>query len=84
MYVLIIHRKKAMWQHQSGYINTNLGNPVTAKLSFEDSEDAEYFIEHFNGQDNFHDAMPDDKEVKWSIYIQGRNGEYEDKMIKTK
>jgi len=78
MNVLIINREKALWQHESGYLN----HSITAKLRFEDSEDAEYFIKHFNGQDNFHDAMPDDKEVKWSIYLQGRTGEFEDKMIK--
>ncbi len=47
-YVLIINREKAVWQ-QSGY------SSITAKLSFEDPEDAEYFIEHFNGQDSYHD-----------------------------
>lgn len=77
-YVLIINGEKALWQHESGYMNYT----ITAKLSFEESEDAEYFIEHFNGQDNYHDAMADDKEVKWSIYLQGKNGEFEDKMVK--
>ena len=77
-YVLIINGEKALWQNESGYMNYT----ITAKLSFEESEDAEYFIEHFNGQDNYHDAMADDKEVKWSIYLQGRNGEFEDKMVK--
>ena len=78
MNVLIINREKALWQHESGYLN----HSITAKLSFEDSEDAEYFIEHFNGQDNYQEAMPKEKEVKWSIYLQGVNGEFEDKMIK--
>ena len=77
-YVLIINREKALWQHESGYLN----HSITAKLSFEDPEDAEYFIEHFNGQDSYHDAMPDDKEVRWSIYLTVLDEEFEDKMVK--
>ena len=73
-YVLIINREKAVWQ-QSGY------SSITAKLSFEDPEDAEYFIEHFNGQDSYHEAMPDDKEVRWSFYLTVLDEEFEQKMV---
>ena len=43
---------------------------------------SEYFIKHFNGQANYKEAMPKGERVEFSVYSEGINGEFEDKMVK--
>jgi len=78
--IIDIHQKTpfAVWKHLSGFDSYN----ASAKLSFEKPEHSEYFIKHFNGQHDYKEAMPEDEEVLFSVYHEGMNGEFEDKMIK--
>ena len=68
----------AVWKHKSGMESFN----ATGKLSFKEEKHSEYFIKHFNGQANYKEAMPKGERVEFSVYCQGINGEFEDKMVK--
>ena len=68
----------AVWKHKAGMKCFN----ATAKLSFKEQKHSEYFIKHFNGQANYKEAMPKGERVEFSVYCQGINGEFEDKMVK--
>ena len=76
--VLILNNRTAIWKHQAGFQSFN----ATAKLSFEDTVDAQYFIDNFNGQHDFRDAMPDGKDVHFTVYLQTGGAEFADKMVK--
>lgn len=77
--ILIIDYKKAVWKHLVGMDSLN----ATEKLSFEKNEHANHFIKHYNGQDNYKEAMPVDENVNFSVYHQIPNGkEHKDDMRK--
>ncbi len=84
MVKVVLHKKKAKLRETpfESINHSSVWEEQTKTLSFKEMVDSEYFVEHWNGQMDYREAMQLDKEVHFVVYLEGPNGIFPDEFIK--
>jgi len=86
MIKVIVHKNTARIRKsafESLNNHTTVWEEMNKTLGFHNQEDADYFINTWNGcQIDYREAMNKDKEVPYAVYIEGANGIFKDDYVK--
>tara|TARA_Y100000389_G_scaffold80119_1_gene76846 strand:- start:63 stop:344 length:282 start_codon:yes stop_codon:yes gene_type:complete len=85
MIKVIVHKNTARIRisaFESLNNHTSVWEEMNKTLGFYNQEDAEYFVNAWDGKHDYREAMDKDKEVPYAVFIEGANGTFQDDYIK--
>ena len=85
MIKVIVHKNTARIRRsafESLNNHTSVWEEMNKTLGFYNSEDAEYFVNAWDGKHDYREAMDVNKEVPYAVFIEGANGTFQDDYVK--
>ena len=84
MIKVIVHKTTARIRKSAveSLNHSTVWEEMNKTLGFYNWEDAEYFVNAWDGKHDYREAMDKGKEVPYAVFIEGANGIFQDDYVK--